>query len=435
MHLSLFPRRYRESVYTLLLGSNKSPINHYDMTSQTKQFLQNDCRVLIIGAGGLGCEILKNLALSGFRNIDIIDMDCIDLSNLNRQFLFREADVGKFKAEVAAKFVMERVPGVTVTAHNCRIQDYDEDFYSQFHLVISGLDAIEPRRWINSMLCNLVQYQEDSDEIDTSTVIPLIDGGTEGFKGQARVILPKITACFECTLDLFPPQVNYPICTIAFTPRLPEHCIEYASAVEWKKTFGDDKKIDGDNPEHIEWLFKTASERAEKFKIPGVTYRLTQGVVKNIIPAIASTNAIISAACTNEAFKYVTKVTQSLDDYMMYNGAEGIYTYTYQNERKPDCNACGHGKPKPFEIQPTETLQDLLDRLKSSKEFQLQKPSIRTEDNRSLYMSHPAALERATRPNLSKTMGELVQDGLILSVTDPSLGKSVMQLKILFPVV
>lgn len=73
-------------------------------------------------------------------------------------------------------------------------------------MVICGLDSIIARRWINGMLLSLLVYEDG--ELNRFSVIPMIDGGTEGFKGNARVILPGLTACIECTLDLYPPQVN-----------------------------------------------------------------------------------------------------------------------------------------------------------------------------------------------------------------------------------
>ncbi|MCJ1478449.1 hypothetical protein MMC13_007129 [Lambiella insularis] len=369
-------------------------------------------KVLVIsGAGGLGCEILKNLALSGFKDIHVIDMDTIDVSNLNRQFLFREADVGKSKAEVAAAFVEKRVKGVKITPFNGKIQDKDEEYYMQFKFVICGLDSIEARRWINATLVDMV----DAENLES--LKPLIDGGTEGFKGQARVILPTLTSCIECQLDMHAPRAAVPLCTLATIPRQPQHCIEWAHIIAWEEHRKDDI-LDTDDPEHITWLYQKALARAQEFSIPGVTYSLTQGVVKNIIPAIASTNAIVAASCCNEAFKIATGCNPYLDNYMMYSGDDSIYTYTFTHEKKDDCPVCGN-LARDLEVDPKKSLQEFIESLAERAEAQVKRPTIRTE-KASLYYQSPPSLEEQTRPNLRKKLSELVDNGEEIAVSDPA---------------
>ncbi|ORY28035.1 hypothetical protein BCR39DRAFT_468765 [Naematelia encephala] len=380
---------------------------------ETKDVLRSKAKILVIGAGGLGCEILQNLALTGFSDIHVIDMDTIDISNLNRQFLFREADVGKSKAVTAAEFVMKRVPGAKVTPYHGKIQDHPPSFYLQFDIVIAGLDSISARRWINATLVQMV------DEENPDSLKPLIDGGTEGFKGQARVILPTISSCYECSIDMLTPPTAFPICTIANTPRLPEHCIEWASVLEWPKVFKD-KKLDTDDPDHIEWLYQQASARAAEFKIEGVTWALTQGVVKNIIPAIASTNAIIAASCCNEAFKLATTSAPSLNNYMMYVGNDSVYAYTFEHERRPECPVCG-GESIIAEVGKDWTLEKLVDWLAARQDLQISRPSLAYSGGKPLYYQAPPQLHAATLKNLEKALPDLLIDGDEVVVTDPGL--------------
>ena len=72
--------------------------------------------ILVVGAGGIGCELLKTLALTGFKRLHVIDLDTIDVSNLNRQFLFRKHHVGQGKAAVAAEAVRRFRPDVQITS-------------------------------------------------------------------------------------------------------------------------------------------------------------------------------------------------------------------------------------------------------------------------------------------------------------------------------
>ncbi|THH12522.1 hypothetical protein EW146_g7618 [Bondarzewia mesenterica] len=376
-----------------------------------KDFLRNKCKILVIGAGGLGCEILANLALSGFKDIHVIDMDTIDISNLNRQFLFRQKDVGQPKAIVAAEYVMKRVRGVKVTPYYGKIQDKGDDYYMQFNLIICGLDSVEARRWINATLVNMV------DPENPESLKPLIDGGTEGvisalvrtvrrsfpaqgFKGQARVILPTITSCYECSLDMLNKPTAFPICTIANTPRLPEHCIEFASVLEWPRVQGD-RKMDTDDPEHISWLYSVALARAKEFKIEGVTWSLTQ------------------ASCCNEAFKIATSSAAFLNNYFMLIGTEGVYSYTFEHEKRDDCPVCG-GESLEISVSKDWTLDRLIEMLVEKQDIQIKKPSLSTP-TKQLYFQAPPQLEEATRPNLEKKVTELVPDGGVVTITASTL--------------
>ncbi|KAF3549832.1 hypothetical protein DY000_02000833 [Brassica cretica] len=292
---------------------------------------------------------------------------------------------------------IDRVP------HFSRIEDKELDFYNDFNIIALGLDSIEARRYINGVACGFLEYDED-DTPRRETIKPMVDGGTEGFKGHARVIVPGVTPCFECTIWLFPPQVKFPLCTLAETPRNAAHCIEYAHLIKWPEVHGG-KSFDPDEPEHMKWVYDEAIKRAELFGIPGVTYSLTQGVVKNIIPAIASTNAIISAACALETLKIVSGCSKTLANYLTYNGGEGLHTKVTEFVRDQDCLVCGPGIL--IELDTSITLQKFIDMLEEHPKLLLSKASVKHGKD-SLYMQAPPVLEEMHRPNLSKPLYDLM---------------------------
>jgi molybdopterin/thiamine biosynthesis adenylyltransferase len=144
-------------------------------------------KVLVVGAGALGNEILKNLALLGFRNMVIVDLDRIEESNLSRAVLFRSSDIGKYKAAAAASGFEELAGGARARAivgnivHGCGL-----GLFGWADLILAGLDNREARLWINRSAWKMNR--------------PWIDGAIEGVNGVARVFLPGAAPCYECTL-------------------------------------------------------------------------------------------------------------------------------------------------------------------------------------------------------------------------------------------
>lgn len=178
-----------------------------------------DLKVLIVGAGGIGCELIKNVALSApFSRLTIVDLDNVDLSNLNRQFLFRREDIGKSKAAAAARAAKAYVRPLgarplTIQTFSDRIQKLPIDQFVSHDLVLNALDNFEARRYVNRVC---LAYD-----------IPLIDSGSTGTSGQVVPLCPMAgSECYDCREQ--PIVKSFPVCTIRLTPEKPEHCIAWA---------------------------------------------------------------------------------------------------------------------------------------------------------------------------------------------------------------
>lgn len=189
---------------------------YQEKLSNVKQFL--------VGAGAIGCEMLKNWAMIGLGTgpngqITITDMDSIEKSNLNRQFLFRPKDVGKMKSNCAAEAVQLMNPDLK--GHIVCLKDrvspeteeiFNEDFWARLDGVTNALDNVEARTYVDR---RCVFFKK-----------PLLESGTLGTKGNTQVVLPGVTESYSSSVD--PPEQSFPMCTLRSFPNKIEHTIAWA---------------------------------------------------------------------------------------------------------------------------------------------------------------------------------------------------------------
>lgn len=387
-------------------------------------------RVLVAGAGALGCEILRTLALHGVKEIAVIDMDVIEESNLNRQSLFSSENIGQSKALTAAAALRERFRDCDVVGYHAAIQDMPLDFFRSFHVIVSGLDSVEARRWLNSCIFHIARPVGLESARNASYAPVLIDGGTEGLAGQARTIRPYETACIECTVDLYANEgTQYPLCTVVSTPKEPEHCIEYAASVLWPSQHnGSLGPLDPYNAEHIEWVYGRALQQAEQFGIDGVTVSLVKHVLQHSVPAVATTNAFIGAACALEVVKLANGISHPVATWLAFNGTSGICIQSLHIDRRYSCPICGPEARITIHMSGKAPLRELVELLRTHPELRCRNPSL-VWAYRPIYMSAPRPLEEVTRQNLDKPLNQILigsQNGensaeFILTLTDSGL--------------
>ncbi|XP_024904746.1 ubiquitin-like modifier-activating enzyme 1 isoform X4 [Pteropus alecto] len=198
---------------------------------------------LLVGAGAIGCELLKNFAMIGLGcgergAVTVTDMDAIEKSNLNRQFLFRPWDVTKLKSDTAAAAVRQLNPHIRVMSRQDRVGPdtehiYDDDFFQNLDGVANALDSVDARMYVDR---RCVFYRK-----------PLLESGTLGTKGNVQVVIPFLTESYSSSQD--PPEKTIPICTLKNFPNAVEHTLQWAR-------------------DEFEGLFKQPAENVNQYLIP-----------------------------------------------------------------------------------------------------------------------------------------------------------------------
>eukprot|EP00817_Percolomonadidae_sp_ATCC50343_P000176 CAMPEP_0117430022 /NCGR_PEP_ID=MMETSP0758-20121206/9543_1 /TAXON_ID=63605 /ORGANISM="Percolomonas cosmopolitus, Strain AE-1 (ATCC 50343)" /LENGTH=1038 /DNA_ID=CAMNT_0005217589 /DNA_START=136 /DNA_END=3248 /DNA_ORIENTATION=- len=187
--------------------------------------------VFLVGVGALGCEYLKNLALMGVSTkgkLTCTDLDSIELSNLSRQFLFRERHIGRMKSTCAAEMVLAMNPSLNLEALQDKVSSETEHlfhsaFWESLDVVINALDNEEARRYTD-LQC--VHYW-----------LPLIEAGTLGAKGNVQVVVPNLTENYGASQD--PPEEETHMCTIKNFPYEIQHTIVWAKSLFDQLFHGD----------------------------------------------------------------------------------------------------------------------------------------------------------------------------------------------------
>ncbi|KIL00025.1 hypothetical protein PAXRUDRAFT_130794 [Paxillus rubicundulus Ve08.2h10] len=181
-------------------------------------------RQFLVGAGAIGCEMLKNWSMMGLATgphgkIHVTDLDTIEKSNLNRQFLFRAKDLGKFKSEVAAAAVADM--NHALKGHILCKQEpvgqatenvFDDDFFASLDGVTNALDNVTARVYMDQ---RCILYEK-----------PLLESGTMGTKGNVQVVIPHLSESYSSSQD--PPEKQTLSCTVKNFPNAITHTIEWS---------------------------------------------------------------------------------------------------------------------------------------------------------------------------------------------------------------
>lgn len=321
-----------------------------------KQDKLSESTVMVIGVGAIGCEVAKNLALMGIGRLIMVDNDVVEISNLSRQMLFTDEDIGRPKAVVAKEKLVKMNPLIRVDQYYSDVRELDEDLFMEANVICSCLDNWPVRRWVNSMCVELDK--------------PLVDVATEGLNANLQTVIPGKTACLECHgEDLIPKEIQLAECTLR--RRKPEDLKKdleeqkvYVSLDLVKKLFEVGIKTVFDiKYSQAQILDKLDEDIRNKM-------REIQESLKPKMPALQSITATISGIASTEVIKIIhgESLGRILNGLLVYDGYSSRFTKV-KLKRKIECFVCGdYIKTKGAEIfvSPDDRVIDLKKKIAES---------------------------------------------------------------------
>lgn len=331
------------------------------------QKIIKNSRVLIAGIGGLGCEIAKNLAMVGVGHLDLVDIDVIEHSNLNRQILFAGAKVGSPKAIVAAMKLKEINPNIEILGHHTSLERLTPKIYKNADVIVGGLDSINARLNLN---VQCIRFNK-----------PFCDGGVGGYNGHVYTVFPKENACYEC----YPPprkeSDEMAACTVVGVPRKRVHCV-FKGNMAFNEKFNRD--ADPSNIQDVTFIQKYANElvKAHNF-YPEYTKDEIVKVIDRHEPGIITINAIISAIQSHEVLKILHYLKGNLNlgepnkSYLILNGMTMMF-YHLDKKKNDQCPKCGsHSNLITIKVKMNSKCEDIF-KILVSKGFTLDTEMVPT---------------------------------------------------------
>ncbi len=288
----------------------------------------SESTVMIVGVGAIGCEVAKNLALMGLGKLIIVDNDVVEVSNLSRQMLFTDEDVGRPKTVAASEKLVKMNPLIKIEQYYKDVRELDENLFRSVDVVCSCLDNWPVRRWVNSICVELDK--------------PLVDVAMEGLYANLQVVLPRKTACLECHGEnLIPKEVQLAECTLR--RRKPE---DLKKDLEEQRIYLRMELIEKLFSVGIKTIFDLKYSQAQVLERldeeTRVKLREVQELLKPKMPALQSVAATIGGLASTEVVKIIHgeefgKIFKGL---IVYDGYSSRFTKV-RLERKKECFVCG----------------------------------------------------------------------------------------------